>query len=796
MFRNQVSVSKTFDRVCLAVTALLILWFCQDLVLHESVPFFRDLSTYFYPLRFSLYESYRAGTLPLWDGHMAMGFPVLADFQSGVFYPIHFLFLTFPFFTAVRIIFVCHFLIAAVGAYRLFRHWNYPYPLALLGALLFSLGGTMVSLTNLLNHFETAVWLPWVILMWERVVRMFSWNKFLTFVLMLCVQFLAGSPELFALSMVLVLVAGFRIKASEPEITYGRIILIFIGASLLLIALTMAQLLPSAELFWESRRHQPIPSQEALSWSLRPLSLANFFFLDKEVDLSNPIGLRFFFADAPPFFISYYLGTISFFGICLWLYLSAWREKIALFVLLIGSLLISFGSYTPIYPFLLRFMPILSAFRFPEKIFFFSYALFIYAIVKGLGELSDCDRGRFKKAVMVLSAVCVAWVGLYLYVWSNLDGVANLMTRNASAARSTVVQAKLVAAVLANLERQIILSLAFLLLLALSRSEKVRGSLVAVLLVSTTFVDLAWAHRDLLFLLDPESVYNGPRILREPDHHGNRLFYYPSDRNLHPSRYTVRGQPSFQGVTKLFFQNLLPNSGILYGFDYFQEIDALARRPYTEFLSFANKLDTPTQIRLLRIFTVGYLIAFAPLTTEGITPVAHFPEYFSWLYKIDQAVPRVYVVGTYLVENNGEQTLRRLASPAFDPTKEVILGGEVRMTPKRKLVATATIVDYQNQAMTIHASLNDTGILILADSYYPGWKAYVDGRQEPILKANHFFRAVVLPEGKHVVEFRYEPLSFKIGAIISSVTILILASIPLVVSMRRWKHRGFGTARR
>lgn len=367
MFRKQASVSTTFDRLCLAVTALFILWFCQDLVFHESVPFFRDLSTYFYPLRFSLYESYRAGTLPLWDRHMAMGFPVLADFQSGSFYPPHFLFLALPFFTAVRILFVCHFLVAAMGAYQLFRHWNYRRYLALLGALLFTLGGTMVSLTNLLNHFETAAWLPWVILMWERAVRVVSWKRFLAFVLILAVQFLAGSPELFALSAALVIVAGFRIKASAPEVTYGRMITIFIGAGLLLVALTMAQLLPSAELFLESRRHQPIPAQEALSWSLSPLNLINFFFLDREVDLDNPMGLRFFFADAPPFFISYYLGAISLFGISLWLYSSSWREKVTLLGLLIGSLLISFGSYTPIYPFLFRYLSIFGAVRFPEK---------------------------------------------------------------------------------------------------------------------------------------------------------------------------------------------------------------------------------------------------------------------------------------------------------------------------------------------------------------------------------------------------------------------------------------------
>jgi uncharacterized membrane protein YfhO len=102
-------------------------------------------------------------------------------------------------------------------------------------------------------------------------------------------------------------------------------------------------------------------------------------------------------------------------------------------------------------------------------------------------------------------------------------------------------------------------------------------------------------------------------------------------------------------------------------------------------------------------------------------------------------------------------------------------------------VAAAKVVRYEHQAVTIQASLNDSGILVLADAYYPGWKAYVDGKEVSIMRANHFFRALVLSEGNHLVEFKYDPLSFKIGLIISLATIVTLASIPLVVHLRNVK---------
>jgi uncharacterized membrane protein YfhO len=63
--------------------------------------------------------------------------------------------------------------------------------------------------------------------------------------------------------------------------------------------------------------------------------------------------------------------------------------------------------------------------------------------------------------------------------------------------------------------------------------------------------------------------------------------------------------------------------------------------------------------------------------------------------------------------------------------------------------------------------LDAPGLLVLSEVYYPGWKAYVDGRETKVLRANYVMRAVALPRGKHIVEFRYDPLSFRIGAVIT-----------------------------
>ena len=766
------------------ILCFLIFCFCQDLILQQQVPFFRDLGPYFYPLRYTLYESFRSGELPLWNRHMAMGFPLLAAFQSGVFYLPHLLLLIPSFFAAIRVIFILHFLIAGIGAYYLCRNWKFPPYLSVVGALLFALGGTIVSLSNLLNHFQTAVWLPWLVLSWEKVLGSCSWKSFLGFIFFTTMQFLAGSPELFALSMLLVLIDGVRVRQSMPAISYGKMLSVFVAGNLLVLGLVMVQVLPTAELFLESRRQQPIPPQEAFHWSLRPMSLLNLFFLDKEIDPTTSKGVRLFFGREAPFFLSYYLGAISAFGVSLWLYFSSLREKITLLGLVAASLIVALGGSTPIYPFLFRHLPLLGGFRFPEKFFFFTYVLLIYMTLKGLGDLLLQNEDRVRGPFAALATVCAMWLGLYVFSVFNLDIVARFIVSQNGNSLSSLDHAKILAGTMSNLERQVVLSLGFLLLIVLVKTKAIRLPLFAFLVVSAVFIDLASAHKNLLFPLHPNFAYESDRILQTREVDLNRFFYFPSGRDLHPSSVTIMGRPTLKESIALSFKNVLPNAGVLYGVDYFQEIDALGRQPYTDFLFFANQLNFTSQMKLLRTFNVKHLLAFHPLAEKNITLIRHFPDNFSWLYKIEGTIPRAYVVNKTAVEKNSNQVLRLLSSDAFDPTQEVILDSEIAIPPLHQLRATAKIVRYENERVTIAASADSEAILVLADSHYPGWKAFVDGRQEVIRRANLFFRAVPLPPGNHTVEFRYEPRSFTIGLVISVVTLVALALVTAVFAFR------------
>jgi hypothetical protein len=764
-----------------------ILYFCQDLVLDQQLPVYRDLTNYFYPLRYSLYESFRSGELPLWDRHFAQGFPNLAAFQSGVFYPPHLSFLFLPFFAALRVLFVLHFLIAALGTYALLRSWRYSRDLSLLGALLFSLGGVIVSLTNLLNHFQSAVWLPWLVVAWESLLLAPRWILFVRFMAVAALQFLAGSPEMFAMSMTLALLDAFRLRSAEPKISSGRILAFALAGNGTMLLLVMAQILPTAELIVASRRGESLPTAEALMWSLRPSSLLNLFFLDKEVDLTATTGLRLYFARTVPLLTSHYVGLLSLFGSALWVCYAPRREKLFLTAAVLGSLAIALGEHALIYPMLFRYIPFLTAFRFPEKFFFLTHGLVFFMTMRGLCWLWLDHSARWKKAMIILGMICFGWLAIYLILRFRSRLIADLIVAHSDIPAFTELHANVTVAVLASLQRQLILSIALFFLLISRKADKIRPALFSAMVVAVVFVDLSWAHRSYLFAVDPDRFSKGESIMRPADTNLTRFFYYPAARDLHPAFFSVLGQPTFEQSVALAFQNHLPNVGVLHGIDYFQEIDALSRRPYNDFLAFANVLDFDRQVRLLRTFNVQYLVSFRELRETGVHLIKRFPDYYSWLYRVENTVPRAYMVNAMEVEKQPLRVLERLSQREFDPLRKVVLDSAVAIRFGDSFEARLEFERYDHRQVRIRASSAQDAILVLADSYYPGWKAYVDGQETTILRANQFFRAIVLPKGVHGVEFRYEPWSFRLGCLISTFTLTGILVISCSVFLCRRK---------
>jgi uncharacterized membrane protein YfhO len=91
--------------------------------------------------------------------------------------------------------------------------------------------------------------------------------------------------------------------------------------------------------------------------------------------------------------------------------------------------------------------------------------------------------------------------------------------------------------------------------------------------------------------------------------------------------------------------------------------------------------------------------------------------------------------------------------------------------------AVVQVVSYQPEQVALDVALDAPGVLVLADTWYPGWQATVDGEPAALLRANYLFRAVLLPAGQHRVLFEYRPATLGRGAGISLAAALVLLAV-------------------
>ena len=658
--------------VALLILTTMVTWFTADLLTGGKVPFYRDLGTYFYPAKLVLARSFQAGEIPFWSKQLGMGFPFLASPQSAVFYPPNIVFTLLPFFSAVRFLFVAHYLIGAVGAYMLCVRWGAPRPVALLGASLFAFGGVTVSLGNLMDHFQATVWMPWVLFCVDKCVRRLSRGNFVVLGLVWLMQLLAGSPEVCLMTLGLSFLVGLRAKADGERLSVARLLWVPCGSFLAAAGLGMVQVAPSLELLSASWRSESIPYAKAVVWSLDPWRLINFFFLDKEVNLYRYDGLHLFLGKEPPLLLSLYLGAISLPGVSLWITTSSKREKAILLGLISGSVLAT-GGHMPVHRVLFEYLPVLARIRFPEKFLLLTFALLWYMTLKGLASClrdeADCDARSF---YIPFAVAPLFFLGVYVFCRLHFADLILLVPRRTGSPLYDVGNLRTASALIVNLERQAALVMVISVLLLLGKKGKLRREFVAVLLLLTTFVDLSSTHRSYHFALSPAVIEKTPRILFSAEPGLGRIFYLLQLGVLHPSTYAVPRE-DFVHTVGVVFSSLIPNSGVFFGFEYMQEMDALRRKPYDWLLREGGDLGPGQLFRLLGTLNVAYVASPQSFTNEELRLIGSFPDNALWLYGIRRVVPRTYIAAETVMEKQPRKVIERLVSLTFNPTRQVIL---------------------------------------------------------------------------------------------------------------------------
>ncbi len=183
----------------------------------------------------------------------------------------------------------------------------------------------------------------------------------------------------------------------------------------------------------------------------------------------------------------------------------------------------------------------------------------------------------------------------------------------------------------------------------------------------------------------------------------------------------------------------------------------------------------------------------APLLTsysEAWQPV--YEQHETLILRNTRAQPRAWLVAEAEAVD-GEEALRRIRGESaheFDPTRTALLevrSAELPPLPGGSIApdSAAHVTSYEPNRLMIETNAPTATVLVVSEIFYPGWTATVDGQPAQINVADYLLRGVVLPAGQHNVEMRYTALGARTGAVISVLTLCLLAGLAVYARRTR-----------
>jgi hypothetical protein len=759
--------------VILGLLVLTLLYF-HDVLTGKVLLVERDLTTFFYPFRFIWVETVQRGQFPFWNPYIKCGVPLFATIQPGVLYPLSLPYLFLPIDLAFNWTIVFHFFMAGVFTYGLMREFGASIQGALAGAFAFLFSGYLISVHNVLNTLLSVSWYPLVILYGCRMVRtgLFRWA--VAAAVSLCCMFLGGGMEVVLLTLASLLFLCLYPKIlplKEPEdipnlqrrlVYLGLVLLIFFG-------LSMVQILPFMELYERSHRYGGVSLQEATLWSLAPRDL--FHFLLPAV--YGPTATPDLYWKLQNYLKTLYAGPIV-------LYLAGLyfvrQGKKGLFLLAaIGlSLLFAFGGHTPLYPLFHKYFPLFSTLRYPVK-FLFLFVFFV-CVTAGLGL--DLLRNRFSEnrhppywCQGLLFTMVVIVAALFWFARLNPEQAREL----AQQWGLTFLKPAHLPLVLHNFNRVLVVTVLALIIIFFGlrhRLVRLGGPLLLILLV----LDLFLGNRGYALKLDAAIFHAENDIIRtlKADPDVFRFHVLPQAREL---KIPVKSFADAHQLRKKFLGIDLMMEHHLFDIDGYN-IPMQFRYENLRGLILSKPLASIQP--LLDMLNVKYVLTEKPVDLEGLSLVLEGPG-TSKLYENHQSLPRAFLVKQFEVLNSNQEFAKAFHELTFDLRSTVLLEKiptrylELKKMPNvANLEPAVRVVTYENNRIVLEVDTPDAAFLFMSEAYYPGWQAFVDGKQEEIIRANYVFRAIPLGPGSHRLEVVCEPLSFKIGLSMSLLTVFLL----------------------
>jgi len=738
-----------------------------------------DTVLQYYPAERALARALAAGTLPFWTPHLQAGFPLFAQGQPAALYPINLLaFGLLPTPLAHSITLAVHQLLGLL----FMIWWGRMLGISTGGAAWMGLAFALVpplSGEDVLL-IETVTWVPLLLGLAERCAQRgrLSWAV----VPMTAMQWLGGFPQL-ALYTALAthIYLGVRVCAEDwPWSKRARLLAAWGGATAAGMLLAAPQLLPVYELSRFSIRAAGAPGSLPGEKSLFPAGILTLvlpswrgFLFYAGLGIGTYIGML-------PCVLA--VATIAARPRRAWFY--------ALLAVTAATLVFALGKYSPLFP-VLRRLPGFAYFRIPSRSLFITQVGLITFFGLGWDVFVSAEQGVWTRALrwtffgtltLLLLNACVArplfmWLHPYLlqfaerytlryvtpdplhvqpfsYYQEKIEALYDMVINAASVRRREVVLPLSVGVVgaltwwwaSAGIQRR-------------RRVAMLWGGLILVDLLGAT----GW-HRQTT---EHSWISGAPDVVRLLTH----------EIGSQPCRMFWITDPELIAFEENRLVTLQANYNLMFDLSSVGIYAPLGFDAYSRLMEHLGGVDLGVGMRpvsiddvmhdraLLNLLNVCYVLSRQPL--PELTAVAQVGTVR--VYRNEQAFPRAFAVDRTEVVDSTEAALRWVQSH-FDRLRDTVALDEPSPVSLRAGAAShawVSIADYGDTTVAIDVSASDSVLLVVSDTYYPGWQASVDGRPTHLYRADALFRAVVVPGGTHRVEFRYTPIAFRYGVAVA-----------------------------
>ncbi len=728
-----------------------------------------DQAYQFYPWHVYASEALKQGFLPFWNPYVYCGAPLMAADQPAVLYPLNILSYIFSPPDAVLFTALARLFVAGLATYWFVRGVGGDKFGALVSTITFTFSGFMIVWLGH-PHTNVAAWLPALFLTAEWLHRRTGVQQVALVAVVIAAQLTGGHTE----TALYTLTAGglyylFQVVTSwwnDRNLRQAIIrLLSFAAAAALGFALASIHLLP----FWEwlqqtaklylrtgvqSLRGTRFGPKQWLAGILCAL-LPNIF--------NNPTWpgeYKSFFPGWNFVEQTLYTGVISL-SLAVVVSITRRREKQVCFWAALGFTALGVALRLPVFDWV-NYLPLFSMAHYGRLRLIYTFCV---AVLAGLGATDMLERIRKGSTVRAVIGLLAGFVALSIPVLLITPQILSTIYAQASAkqfgklAQEVLPRAFSISNVMMYWPVLVALGgiAAFILCLRQVLSRKATQAVLLLLVIVDLFAFGMGYHttirEELIFPETPvlQLLKSDKGIFRVV---GTNIDLMPNTCMLH-NLYDVRGleYPSRR---------------------YLELCHAIGGRDWLGYgILFAEQLE----LQLLGLLNVKYVLTSSRFGPEELRYLRLLDEDKGIkVYQNLSCLPRSFIVHRVRVSEDSQGVLKALQDPEFDLASEIVLEkppppGFVE-TQDSPLQATAEITRYEPNRVTIQANISANGFLFLSDSYYPGWKAYVDDWETEIYQANYAFRAVYLTPGQHTVQFIYEPKPFRLASFISFTALL------------------------